>query len=1031
MKIINQIKSNRKRAVSPVIAVILLIGLAVAAAAAIFIVVLPLLEPTSSLEIIDGYVLYDADHTSSMDEGIGYGMGYVDIANVGTGEVDVTNISIFYFDTPSWIRLNSTEAWSMESITPNAPWAISVTGKDLLRIRFIIPEKNDDNDVAYKITATPKAGRELDTTQSENVDELDMKLSADEPTITYTRTLDIIRRIYTISPTTVTDNSKVKNVTYEVFEDSTGVLSKTITSSTSWPWQWNTYNDSSEGLNNSDYTIKMTVYDYAGLSHSVWENDTPSDTFTIDNDYVKPNIIGAVGTSNKGGDGIAEVGEFYSVTANIVDSGSADSGVDSAYIHYKTNSSDDLTYIPALMSKSTGDTWIGNIPGPFIDNEVLRNNLTFYITATDFDDNGNTSADFFADVNDSTDPNFVEHIFEGESVISTIDPLSGDEKETISLSVTIEDKNFVTDVTLVWRERNDTTLLTPDPWRSTYNVSGTGETWEFRIQALNVTLDGLEYYFYATDNDSNIAYEGDSDSPYRITVADLESPEITIVDGIPTEITGGTDLIVTASVSDNDPSFSWTGNERGIVELGYRRIGLDADYIYIPMVHKSGDSSQGGAGIWESTIKGGNFTTSYSPVYLRVRATDYSSQAKLLSDTIDVIASGIPSLRYVADSVSVSGSSDHILIFDVENIADGAQPATAIIESLIIDVSDNTKDPYVGDPLITQINASGGSNPLWENSSNPSDGEDNQKIDLTNTLNLVYKGGSTTFYVVYGNSSGGYFNVNDLTINVTVYYQYSGPTYTYKTLDDTFDTPITTFQDFTETRYMRSDIHTINGLSVYNLGSTSSASLLENNQQTDRRSGSDTVTWGIRVWIRHVDTSETEITSGSWVATVQRSSDGAGIQTNSWPCSQESLVDTDAIVIRVYMQIGSTTYNPTELITEQLGASQLNAATWTISYYTERDYRGWPQDRTRGIFTWGDATHDSRITNFQYRALGGGGGSGIITTESVEIIQETGNPVTIATFSEDITHTTWKPTVSRLLKEQIISCKTNQYSKKY
>ena len=83
MNIITLILNKRKRAVSPVIAVILLIGLAVAAAAAIFIVVIPLLQPTTSLEIIDGYVLYDGDHTESMDEGIGYGMGYVNLVNIG------------------------------------------------------------------------------------------------------------------------------------------------------------------------------------------------------------------------------------------------------------------------------------------------------------------------------------------------------------------------------------------------------------------------------------------------------------------------------------------------------------------------------------------------------------------------------------------------------------------------------------------------------------------------------------------------------------------------------------------------------------------------------------------------------------------------------------------------------------------------------------------------------------------------------------------------------------------------------------
>ncbi|MFX0085614.1 MAG: archaellin/type IV pilin N-terminal domain-containing protein [Candidatus Hodarchaeota archaeon] len=1010
MKIINRLISNKKRAISPVIAVVLLIGLAVAAAAAIFIVVLPLLQPTVSLEITDAYVLYDHTYTKNVDEGKGYGMGYVEVANVGTGEVEITDIKIYYATSfaGNWTLIEN--AVNLENITSTNPWVVGFSQQDVLRIRFVNPEGSDNNTLVYKIVVTPSEGRDLDTTRAENVDESEMQLSPDRPDISFTSELETIRRQLTISPSSVNDNSHVKNVTYEIFNISSALVrTKTITSQTSWPWQWNTYNYSTEGLDNGSYTMKMTVYDYAGLSDFV-----DGISFTIDNDYMKPNIVGVIGSSNKGGEGLAEVGESYSISVDIIDYGSADSRVYSAYIHYKTNSSSDITYITALMTKITGNSWIGNIPGPYIDSKALTHNLTYYISAMDYDSNTNASNDYFADVNDSTEPNFVEHMFEGESVISTIDPLSGDETQTLSLSVTVEDKDFVSEVTLVWRHRNDTTILTPDPWRSTYNISGTGETWEFRIPAINVTLDGLEYYFYAIDNNSNVAYEGEPDSPYRIIVADMVSPVITLVDGIPSEITGGSDLSVTVTVADNDPTFSWEGNERGTVELGYRRLGLDSDYNYVAMDHISGDSSQGATAIWEGTIKGGNFTTSYSPVYIRIRATDYSSQTSLLSDSVDVIASGIPSLRYTADSVSVSGSSNQILSFNIENIAGGTSPATAIINGFEIELKDNTKDPYIGEPLLIQVNATGGTNPLWENNSNPSEGANGQKITLDNSYNLI-KSASTTFFLVYANTTGGYFNVNDLTVNVTVYYEYSGPTYDYEILD-LFDTPITTFQDYTETRYMRSDIQTINGLSAYNFGTTQTSSPLENNQQTNRWSGSFTVTWGIRVWIRHEDTTETEITLGTWVALVQRSSDGSGIQSNSWSCPQTALVPTDAVVVRVYMQIGTTTYSPTEFITEQLGASQLNSAAWTIFYYTERDYRGWPQDRTRGIFSWGDSIYESRITNFQYRALGGGGGASMIAS-SFSTYSESINPTVKNSYSTKISIPKWVSPLSKLFKE--------------
>ncbi|MHA1227262.1 MAG: hypothetical protein ACTSPV_11015, partial [Candidatus Hodarchaeales archaeon] len=290
----------------------------------------------------------------------------------------------------------------------------------------------------------------------------------------------------------------------------------------------------------------------------------------------------------------------------------------------------------------------------------------------------------------------------------------------------------------------------------------------------------------------------------------------------------------------------------------------------------------------------------------------------------------------------------------------------ATVTDLEVELIDNTKDPYIGNPLLSQINGSGGSNPLWENSSSPSEGTNGAKITLTNTISIL-KGSIVTFDLVFANTSGGYFDVNDMTVNVTIYY-----TGGYDTLE-LFDTPITTFQDQTQTRYFRADSHIINGLSAYQLGTSRTATVLQLNERSDRLSGEFTVTWGIRVWIRHADNSETELTGGTLRAIVQRSSDGAGIQSNTWTPAETDIVETDALVIRVYMEIGSTTYGPVEFTTEQLGAVKLLSSTWTIFYHTERDYQGFPQVRTRGIFSWGDISVDSQVANIQIRTLGGGG----------------------------------------------------------
>ncbi|WP_455142471.1 hypothetical protein, partial [Candidatus Hodarchaeum mangrovi] len=698
-------------------------------------------------------------------------------------------------------------------------------------------------------------------------------------------------------------------------------------------------------------------------------------SFTIDNDYVKPTISNIVGSSTKNGVDIAEVGESFSVSATITDSGSAVSAVNRAFIYYKLNSS--VIYFSTAMLKGSGNTWTGSVPAVFITSEALVKDIDYYIRAIDDDENFNQSELKLADTIDTTEPNFYSHVFEGESITGQ-PTLVGEENLPLTISVAVEDKDKVSEVFLVWRERNDTTWNRPDPWDVFTNISGIGEVWNFRINSINATLDGLEYYLNATDPSGNVAYDGTSLSPYRIVIEDEVVPVSTIISEIPLKITAGSDLTVSASVIDNDPTFSWWGGETGTIELGYKRTGLDLSFNYFYIPHIQGDSSLGQTAIWEDTIKGGNFTTTYSPVYIRVRAIDNNGLSSFVEKSIAVSAPGTPVLKYVKDSVDVIGASDHILKFEINNSAGGVDPATATVTAIQVELSDNTKNPFIGEPQLVEVNVSGGLNPIWENKSSPSEGTNGVKITLDNTFTIL-KGSSVLMSLVYANSSGMYFNVNDMTVNATIYY-----TGGFDKLA-LFNTPITTFQDFTQTRYMRSDSHTINGLSAYQLGTTNTASFIELNEQTSRWSGSYTVTWGIRVWIRHIDSSETELTSGL-VATVQRSSDGVGIQSASWAPTETDLAETDALVIRVYMQIGSSTYGPVEFSTEQLGAVKLLSTSWSVNYYTERDYRGWPQDRTRGIFSWGDNSHNSRITNIRLRALGGGGGGSLDSISSEDSV---------------------------------------------
>lgn len=169
-----------------------------------------------------------------------------------------------------------------------------------------------------------------------------------------------------------------------------------------------------------------------------------------------------------------------------------------------------------------------------------------------------------------------------------------------------------------------------------------------------------------------------------------------------------------------------------------------------------------------------------------------------------------------------------------------------------------------------------------------------------------------------------------------------------------------------ETRYMTRILHTINGLTAYKLGTTQSAPWVT--AEWAMPPFPLTSYFGIRVWKRSVDESETEITAGTPVAIVSRSGAGSGYQSNTWDCPETALASKDAIVVRVYHRFEGYDWDEAvvpKFITEQLGAENLDAATWTVIYWTLlEDYMG--AGVSRALFRFGDATYNSRIENFTW-----------------------------------------------------------------
>jgi hypothetical protein len=138
---------------------------------------------------------------------------------------------------------------------------------------------------------------------------------------------------------------------------------------------------------------------------------------------------------------------------------------------------------------------------------------------------------------------------------------------------------------------------------------------------------------------------------------------------------------------------------------------------------------------------------------------------------------------------------------------------------------------------------------------------------------------------------------------------------------------------------------------------------------------------GIRVYKRSAGGTETEITPGSPVAVVTYvDGDSAVVKSNTWNCPETVLASTDSIVVRVYARIPSgtgtwTLISSAVFSTEQLGASKLNAATWTV-YYTGTFITD-EVNIISSIYFHFDGAYNSRIANFtwavgQYYVIGDG-----------------------------------------------------------
>jgi len=168
------------------------------------------------------------------------------------------------------------------------------------------------------------------------------------------------------------------------------------------------------------------------------------------------------------------------------------------------------------------------------------------------------------------------------------------------------------------------------------------------------------------------------------------------------------------------------------------------------------------------------------------------------------------------------------------------------------------------------------------------------------------------------------------------------------------------------TFYHRSDSHTINGLNGYKLLETQSSSGTYFQGVSGLVPVCGTITFKTDVHVRHSGGSQTLL--GSGVAAVSRNSNGSGMQSTTWSCPLTALLTTDAIRVTEHIYSGAALYASRSFVTQQLGATTLEASTWTFYKYT------WyncslimpgppPMFQYGGRFYHGNSTYNSRITN--------------------------------------------------------------------
>lgn len=162
----------------------------------------------------------------------------------------------------------------------------------------------------------------------------------------------------------------------------------------------------------------------------------------------------------------------------------------------------------------------------------------------------------------------------------------------------------------------------------------------------------------------------------------------------------------------------------------------------------------------------------------------------------------------------------------------------------------------------------------------------------------------------------------------------------------------------TETLYMISDVFTTHETEGYGLYTSNTDETVIVELENDELSA------GFRVFLL-TSSGETELTSGTPTAYMNRSVPGYGSQSSTWTVTEQALtVGASALEVKLYLLGEEDVWTPKAVfVSETLLAESIEAATWTFTMYTE-------YNSTYAKVSWGSPDAEALITGLDFEEAG-------------------------------------------------------------